>query len=164
MKRQPVTSPRGYATLLKNRREQKTRLCENFTFLLPFLTEWFWQRDAMKDAIPYQDAKYRDDRLKRVKYSVLGGPGYGYGELQTMMDLRMNNLLQRLKADIPYMPETDFYAYTYFAAGFNNQMVAYLIGLKSASAAGSIRSRLKDEFIKLNSPNKFEYLELLGGR
>jgi hypothetical protein len=129
--------------------------------LSPILTEWFWQKDDMKEAKPYQDPEFLHQRWVKQRFLLLGGPGYGPGALQKKMDKEMNNVLQRLRADIPYLPEKDFFAYTYFVAGFDNSLVAHLIGLPSPKAASAVKSRLKDEFLRLNSPHKFEYLDLL---
>ena len=150
--------------MLKARREQRTRMQQELACLSPFLTEWFWQHEEMKDAKPYQDPDFLIYRWKKGRFNLLGGPGFGYGELQKKMDREMDGILKRLKADMPYLSERDFFAYSYFAAGFDNALVAHLAGLPSANDAAVLKSRLKDAFLKLNSPSKFEYLELLPPR
>ncbi len=164
MKKNLVTTPKRSASVLKARREQRTRMQQELACLSPFLTEWFWQNEEMKDAKPYQDPDFLIHRWKKGRYHLLGGPGYGYGELQKKMDRVMDGILKRLKADMPFLPERDFFAFSYFAAGFDNALVAHLAGLSSAKDAAMLKSRLKDAFLKLNSPSKFEYLELLPPR
>jgi len=158
------TTPQGSASVIKERRNQRTQMQQELACLTPFLSEWYWQNVEMKDAIPYQDPDYLKLRWQKGKNRLLGGPGYGYGELQKKMDREMNGILKRLKADLPFLPERNFYAFTYYAAGFDNTLVAHLAGLSSATEAAMLKFRLKDTFLKLNSPNKFEYLELLPPR
>lgn len=164
MKKNLETIPKRSASVLKARREQRTRMQQELACLSPFLTEWFWQHEEMKDAKPYQDPDFLIYRWKKGRFNLLGGPGFGYGELQKKMDREMDGILKRLKADMPYLSERDFFAYSYFAAGFDNALVAHLAGLPSANDAAVLKSRLKDAFLKLNSPSKFEYLELLPPR
>ena len=109
----------------------------------------------------YQDPEYRQQRWERLQRILLGGPGYGDGMLQEKMNAAMDHLLLRLRADMPWLPEREYYAFTYFTAGFSNRLVAHLAGLSSANAAAVIKCRMKGEFFKLTSPYKFEYLELL---
>ena len=125
------------------------------------MEEWYWQNHAMKENEQYKDPEFLMKRWTKIRHQILGGPGYGHGYLQELINERMDNLLVRLKNDIPYIPEKEYYAYTYFIAGFDNRMVAYLVGLPSDKMASSVKSRLKDEFLRLNSPFKFEYLEIL---
>ena len=149
---------------VETRRKQRTRMQEELAPLTPFLAEWYWQNAEMKDAKPYQDPEFRLMRWKKGKNHLLGGPEFGYGELQKKMDREMDGVLKRLRADMPFLPNREFYAFTYFAAGFDNDLVAHLAGLSSAKEASMLKSRLKDAFLRLNSPSKFEYLELLPPR
>jgi hypothetical protein len=164
MKKNLETAPKRGASVLKARREQRTRMQQELACLTPFLTEWFWQNEEMKEAKPYQDPEFLTYRWQKGRYYLLGGPGFGYGELQKKMDREMDGILKRLKADMPFLPESDFFAFSYFAAGFDNALVAHLAGLSSAKDASMLKTRLKDAFLKLNSPSKFEYLELLPPR
>ena len=161
MKRIQVKHPRGLAFLFKSRRIQRTRIQEELVWLSIFLEEWFWQNHDMKEANQYQEPEYILKRWEKLLQQVLGGPGYGDGILQDILNQRMGNLLVRLKADIPFIPETDYFAYSYFVAGFENHMVAHLLGFPSAKIVSAIKSRLKDQFLQIHSPYKFEYLELL---
>lgn len=161
MKKNLETTPKRSASLIKERRAQRTRMQEELACLAPFLTEWFWQNEDMKDAKPYQDPDFLMLRWKKGRNKLLGAPGYGYGELQKKMDREMNGILESLKKDMPFLPDREFYAFSYYAAGFDNALVAHLAGLSSATEAAMLKNRLKDAFLKLNSERKFEYLELL---
>lgn len=153
--------PRGSAPLLHLRNKQRILIREEIFLLACFMEEWFWQNQEMKENEQYKDPGFLLKRWKKIRHQILGGPGHGHGYLQDLINKRMDNLLDRLRSDIPYIPETEYYAYTYFIAGFDNRMVAYLTGLPSDKMASSIKSRLKDEFLRLHSPYKFEYLEIL---
>ena len=161
MKEMKMRRAHTSATLLRMRREQKNRLQEEMICLSEFLHEWFWQNREMKDAQLYQDPAYREQRWERLRHILLGGPGYGDGMLQKKMDKEMEHILTRLRADMPWLSEREYFAYTYFAAGFSNRLVAHLAGISTANATAVMKSRMKDELMRLSSPYKFEYLELL---
>lgn len=154
-------NPRQNAALLRQRSEQTIRLQEELICASELLHEWFWQTKDMKDAQMYQDPDYRRQRWERLRHILLGGPGYGDGLLQEKLNKEMDHILFRLKTDMPWLPEREYFAFTYFAAGFSNRLVAHLAGISNANAAAVTKCRMKDEFIKLSSPFKFEYLELL---
>ena len=153
--------PRGSASLLKLRREQRILIREEIFLLACFMEEWYWQNRDMKDNKLYQDPDFLLKRWGKIRHLILGGPGFGDGFLQDVINGRMDNLLIRLKKDIPYIPDKDYFAYSYFLAGFDNRMVAHLVDLKSEAIASTVRSRLKDEFLRMHSEYKFEYLEVL---
>ena len=161
MKKERMENPRQLASLLRERSEQTIRLQEELLCFAELLNEWYWQTKDMKDAQMYQDPEYRQQRWERLQRILLGGPGYGDGMLQEKMNAAMDHLLLRLRADMPWLPEREYYAFTYFTAGFSNRLVAHLAGLSSANAAAVVKCRMKGEFFKLTSPYKFEYLELL---
>ncbi len=161
MKKIKPRSQRSATPLLKLRRTQRSRLQEELFWLSAFLTEWFWQKIEMKNAKQYNDPEYRESRWQKIRIKMLGAPGQGDGLLQKRINDQMEDILKRLKADMPYLPETEYFAYSYFVAGFDNLLVAHLLGLPSAKIASSMKSRLKDEFLIIKSPNKFEYLEVL---
>lgn len=161
MKKNLENNPKRSSSVLKARQERKNRMLENLSFLTPFLEEWFWQNEDMKNARPYQNSDFRKQRWKRGMNRLLGSPESGYGELQKKMDMEMDGILLSLKKDIPSLTERDFFAYTYFAAGFDNTLVAHLTGLPSAHEAAQLKKHFKDTFLKMNSERKFEYLDLL---
>lgn len=153
--------PSRSASLLRQRREQRVLIREQIFILALFLEEWYWQNQEMRDNEQYKDPEFLMKRWQRMRHQILGGPGYGHGLLQEVINMRMDHLLTRLRQDIPYIPEKDYYAYTYFVAGFDNRAVSHLVGLESERMASAVKSRLKDEFLRLHSSYKFEYLEVL---
>lgn len=140
---------------------RRIRLNEEFVLTGISISEWYWQNKEMADAKLYQDRSYLNQRWEREWRSQVGGPSFGYGALQKQMNATMDNILERLKADMPDISPDEFYAYSYFAAGFSTFLVAHLLGLKSAHDASAMKTRLKNELIILRSPYKHEYLELL---
>ena len=161
MKKKLENNPKRSSSVLKARQEQRTKMQEDLSYLTPFLEEWFWQNEEMKNARPYQNSEFRKQRWKKGRNDLLGSPDSGYGELQKRMDKEMDGILLSLKKDMPSLAERDFFAYTYFAAGFDNTLVAHLVGLSSAQDAAALKNHFKDTFLKMNSERKFEYLELL---
>jgi hypothetical protein len=153
--------PRGSASLLKLRRQQRILIREEIFLLAIFLEEWYWQNRDMQENEQYKDPEFILKRWEKIRHQILGGPGFGDGYLQDAINGKMDNLLARLRKEIPYIPETEYFAYTYFVAGFDNRQVAHLVRLESDKIASAIRSRLKNEFLLMHSPYKFEYLEVL---
>ena len=161
MKQTITKCPCRSASLLKLRRKQRILIREQIFLLANFIEEWYWQNQEMKDNVRYQDPEFLLRRWKKIRLQILGGPGYGHGYLQEIINMRMDDILIRLREDIPYIPDKDYYAYSYFIAGFDNRMVSHLVGLDSDKMASSVKSRLKEEFLLLHSSYKFEYLEVL---
>jgi hypothetical protein len=153
--------PRSSASLLRLRREQRILIREEIFLLACFMEEWYWQNRDMKENKLFQNPEYLLQRWEKIRHLILGGPGFGDGFLQNVINGKMDNILVRLKKDIPYIPDEDYFAYSYFLAGFDNRMVAHLIKLDSDKIASNYRSRLKDEFLLMHSSYKFEYLEVL---
>lgn len=161
MKKIKAKSEHENGLLLQQRCKERILIREEIFLLACFLEEWYWQNKEMKDRKEYQDPEYILKRWGKIRHKILGGPGYGNGYLQEKINMSMENILVRLKKDIPYLPDSDYFAYSYFVAGFDNRMVAYLLGLESEKIASAVKGKLKDEFLIMHSPHKFEYLEVL---
>ena len=161
MRKIQACRPKDNLTLLRMRKLQRIRLHEELSALARLLGEWYWQNEEMKEALPYQNPEYRRQRMEREVSRILGNPEHGYGTLQQRLNQDMDNILERLQADLPHLSQQEIFAFSYFVAGFDNALVAHLSALPSATAASALKNKLKDEFLKLRSPNKFEYLELL---
>ena len=161
MKKTVTKCPCRSASLLKQRRKQRILIREQLFLLAIFMEEWYWQNKEMKNNERYKDPEFLLQRWKKIRLQILGGPGYGHGYLQEIINLRMDDLLIRLREDIPYIPDKDYYAYSYFVAGFYNLTVSHLLDLDSDKSASAVKSRLKEEFLRMHSAYKFEYLEVL---
>lgn len=161
MKKTVTKCPCRSASLLKQRRKQRILIREQLFLLAIFMEEWYWQNKEMKNNERYKDPEFLLQRWKKIRLQILGGPGYGHGYLQEIINLRMDDLLIRLREDIPYIPDKDYYAYSYFVAGFDNRTVSHLLDLDSDKSASAVKSRLKEEFLRMHSAYKFEYLEVL---
>ncbi len=161
MKKTVSKCPCRSASLLKQRRKQRILIREQLFLLAIFMEEWYWQNKEMKNNERYKDPEFLLQRWKKIRLQILGGPGYGHGYLQEIINLRMDDLLIRLREDIPYIPDKDYYAYSYFVAGFDNRTVSHLLDLDSDKSASAVKSRLKEEFLRMHSAYKFEYLEVL---
>lgn len=161
MKKTVTKCPCRSASLLKQRRKQRILIREQLFLLAIFMEEWYWQNKEMKNNERYKDPEFLLQRWKKIRLQILGGPGYGHGYLQEIINLRMDDLLIRLREDIPYIPDKDYYAYSYFVAGFDNRTVSHLLDLDSDKSASAVKSRLKEEFLRMHSSYKFEYLEVL---
>ncbi len=161
MKKVKARSSHVSAHFLKLRSKERVLIREEIFLLACFMEEWYWQNREMKDREEYKDPEFILKRWKKVRHRILGGPGHGNGYLQEKINMSMDNILVRLKKDMPYILDTDYYAYSYFLAGFDNRMVAYLLELESEKMASTVKGKLKDDLLTLHSPHKFEYLEVL---
>ena len=157
-------SPTKSTVVIDKCKEQKNRMKKELSVASAFLTEWFWQNVDMKNAIPFQDPDYLRQRWKREFYKQLGAPSYGYGELQKRMDKEMDGVLKRLRAEDIKLTDNDFYAFSYTAAGLDNVLIAHLLEIPKPQDVALLKHHLKNTFLRLKSPYKFEYLALLASR
>ena len=161
MKKIKAKSEQENGLLLELRAKERIHIREEIFLLACFMEEWYWQNREMKNRREYRDPEYLLKRWESIRHKILGGPGYGNGYLQDKINMSMENILVRFKEDLPFLRDTDYFAYSYFLAGFDNRMVAYLLGLESAKIASAVKGKLKYEFMISHSPHKFEYMAVL---
>lgn len=94
--------------------------------------------------------------LRRVS-----GGGDGLGSLVNDINRNFNNILVHLEDDFPNMGPADFKLFCYLAVGFDNDLIAELLGLPGKSPLYMRKTRLKKRIRESDSPYKEHYLDLM---
>lgn len=97
-----------------------------------------------------------DIMLKRIT-----GGSDGLGELVNCINKHFDNVLVRLKDDIPNMTTVDFKMFCYYCIGLLPEQIYPLLGLNNASTLYLRKKRLSDKIKTLNSGHRDLYLALL---
>lgn len=82
-------------------------------------------------------------------------------ELESYVNKHHNNIMVRIKEDIPAINESDYRLILYTILGFSNTAIALFLGEAKITAIYDRRKRLKAKFKNLNSPHKAEYLTVI---
>lgn len=143
-----------YMGVYTRREFQRVYVHHELVCLAVFVTRW-----AQCEQMGLSDA-YRMKRCRKQLQRMLGGPE-GFGWLQEKLNREMNGILDRLKRDIPGITHLQLLVFSYSAAGFTNDLTAFLAGLKSPMHASVIRNRLRERIIQMELPDCEEYLALL---
>lgn len=81
-------------------------------------------------------------------------------KFMTVVDSSLNNILTKLRADLPNHKESDFIFLMYIIIGFDATTIANLTGY-SVGSVYTKKNRLKNEITNLSSENRDFYLEYL---
>jgi hypothetical protein len=141
----------------------------------PARDEWFQQvqtyrrsfRDIGRLLEVWSEAdeeKWSDQKLilrtGRILERVSGG-GDGMGTLVRDINRHFNNVLVHLEDDIPGISPDNFRLFCYLAVGFNNDLIARLLGLRAKGLLYSRKNQLKNRIRRASSPYKDYYLILI---
>lgn len=99
-------------------------------------------------------------RTGRILERVSGG-GDGMGCLVRDINLHFNNVLVHLEDDLPNIGADNFRLFCYLAVGFDNDLIARLLGLRQKGILYSRKTRLKNRIRRTCSPYKDYYLILI---
>jgi len=106
------------------------------------------------------DDHQRMVRASRILERVIGGRD-GMGTLVKDINRQFNNVLVHLKDDFPKIGPADFKLFCYLAVGFDNDLIAELLGLPGKQALYTRKNRLKKKIEGKQSPYKKTYQALL---
>lgn len=82
-------------------------------------------------------------------------------DLESYVNLHHNNIMCRIKEDIPNIKDADFRLIIYSTLGFSNTAIALFLEEEKITAIYDRRKRLKAKFKNLNSPYKTEYINII---
>ncbi len=82
-------------------------------------------------------------------------------ELELYVNKHHNNIMVRIKEDIPTINESDYRLILYTILGFSNTAIALFLGEPKITAIYDRRKRLKAKLKNLNSSHKAEYLTII---
>jgi hypothetical protein len=83
------------------------------------------------------------------------------GSLVRDINRQFNNVLVHLEDDIPNIGTDNFRLFCYLTVGFDNDLIARLLGLPEKSILYSRKNRLKNRIRRVCSPYKDYYLILI---
>lgn len=82
-------------------------------------------------------------------------------DLESYVNLHHNNIMCRIKEDIPNIKDADFRLIIYSTLGFSNTAIALFLEEEKITAIYDRRKRLKAKFKNLSSPYKTEYINII---
>lgn len=107
-----------------------------------------------------QSDRTRIIRAGRILERVSGG-GDGMGSLVRDINRHFNNVLVHLEDDCPHIGPDNFRLFCYLTVGFDNDLIARLLGLPEKGTLYTRKNRLKKRLGAVQSPYKDYYLILI---
>lgn len=81
------------------------------------------------------------------------------GNLEATINSHLNNVMSRIRIDLPNMSEKTYQIICLFIIGFSPKTIAMLMNL-GVDSVYTIKNRIKKRIASLESPNRTHYLEL----
>ncbi|MBO5894069.1 MAG: hypothetical protein J6Q31_07395, partial [Alistipes sp.] len=127
---------------------QITELFGTYSRLLNNLSETYYENQGSKSAI----FKQLDKEIKRIS------EGNMITELEAILNTNLDNIMARLRAELPYLKEKDYTFLTYLYARFSGKTIATFMRLER-NHIYQIKYRLRDEIKASNAPSKDYFLD-----
>ena len=127
---------------------QITELFGTYSRLLNNLSETYYENQGSKSAI----FKQLDKEIKRIS------EGNMITELEAILNTNLDNIMARLRAELPYLKEKDYTFLTYLYARFSGKTIATFMRLER-NHIYQIKYRLRDEIKASNAPSKDFFLD-----
>ena len=127
---------------------QITELFGTYSRLLNNLSETYYENQGSKSAI----FKQLDKEIKRIN------EGNMITELEAILNTNLDNIIARLRAELPYLKEKDYTFLTYLYARFSGKTIATFMRLER-NHIYQIKYRLRDEIKASDAPSKDFFLD-----
>ncbi|MBR3985177.1 MAG: hypothetical protein IKJ92_09560 [Bacteroidaceae bacterium] len=127
---------------------QITELFGTYSRLLNNLSETYYENQGSKSAI----FKQLDKEIKRIS------EGNMITELEAILNTNLDNIMARLRAELPHLKEKDYTFLTYLYARFSGKTIATFMRLER-NHIYQIKYRLRDEIKASNAPSKDFFLD-----
>ena len=127
---------------------QITELFGTYSRLLNNLSETYYENQGSKSAI----FKQLDKEIKRIS------EGNMITELEAILNTNLDNIMARLRAELPYLKEKDYTFLTYLYARFSGKTIATFMRLER-NHIYQIKYRLRDEIKASDAPSKDFFLD-----
>ena len=127
---------------------QITELFGTYSRLLNNLSETYYENQGSKSAI----FKQLDKEIKRIS------EGNMITELEAILNTNLDNIMARLRAELPHLKEKDYTFLTYLYARFSGKTIATFMRLER-NHIYQIKYRLRDEIKASNAPSKDLFLD-----
>ena len=127
---------------------QITELFGTYSRLLNNLSETYYENQGSKSAI----FKQLDKEIKRIS------EGNMITELEAILNTNLDNIMARLRAELPHLKEKDYTFLTYLYARFSGKTIATFMRLER-NHIYQIKYRLRDEIKASDAPSKDFFLD-----
>ena len=127
---------------------QITELFGTYSRLLNNLSETYYENQGSKSAI----FKQLDKEIKRIS------EGNMITELEAILNTNLDNIMARLRAELPHLKEKDYTFLTYLYARFSGKTIATFMKLER-NHIYQIKYRLRDEIKASGAPSKDFFLD-----
>ena len=127
---------------------QITELFGTYSRLLNNLSETYYENQGSKSAI----FKQLDKEIKRIN------EGNMITELEAILNTNLDNIMARLRAELPHLKEKDYTFLTYLYARFSGKTIATFMRLER-NHIYQIKYRLRDEIKASDAPSKDFFLD-----
>ncbi|MBQ2435643.1 MAG: hypothetical protein II269_05880 [Bacteroidaceae bacterium] len=127
---------------------QITELFGTYSRLLNNLSETYYENQGSKSAI----FKQLDKEIKRIC------EGNMITELEAILNTNLDNIMARLRAELPHLKEKDYTFLTYLYAHFSGKTIATFMRLER-NHIYQIKYRLRDEIKASDAPSKDFFLD-----
>ena len=127
---------------------QITELFGTYSRLLNNLSETYYENQGSKSAI----FKQLDKEIKRIS------EGNMITELEAILNTNLDNIMARLRVELPYLKEKDYTFLTYLYARFSGKTIATFMKLER-NHIYQIKYRLRDEIKASDAPSKDFFLD-----
>lgn len=145
-------------TALKNENSVASELIQslykNHFKILNGISDSFFNQsnDAKGQKYVYNEVKYLIEQFSKDKKTMQ--------ELENIVNRCCNNIMIKLREELPEWDETDYRQLCYHYAGFSGKLISILLG-KSQANVYMRKSRLKDKILQSDIDHKSEFLEYL---
>ena len=112
---------------------------------------WSPVRKDMKDKL-YEEA------LRQV--SIITNDKQSQKDFMVLVDKTLDNIIQKLRIDLPYNKEEDFVFLTFTIVGFDAKTISSITGY-SVGTVYTKKNRLRHKISELNTPYRDFYLEYI---
>ena len=126
---------------------QIAELFGTYSRLLNNLSETYYENQGSKSAI----FKQLDKEIKRIS------EGNMIAELEAILNTNLDNIMARLRVELPYLKEKDYTFLTYLYARFSGKTIATFMKLER-NHIYQIKYRLRDEIKASDAPSKDFFL------
>ena len=125
--------------------------------LLNKLSETYYELESSKEDTPIRNRIY--EQVKAEIDSLRDGGGK-YVELEAIVNRNLDNIMARLRAELPHLKEQDFIYLTFFYARFSGKAISLFTRTKRDTVY-KIKERLCAKIESSDAPSKDYFLSML---
>jgi tetratricopeptide (TPR) repeat protein len=131
---------------------QIAELFDTYSRLLNNLSETYYENQGTKSAINKGILSQLEKEIVQLS------KGDKLAELEAILNTNLDNIMHRLRAELPYLKEKDYTFLTYLYARFSGKTIATFMKLER-NHIYQIKHRLRDEIKASNAPSKHFFLD-----